>query len=69
MIEAKVVKYPNLSAEMARRGDTYSTLAILLGISVSAAARRLNGSVEWTKSEIDTLCDHYEKDYDYLFGR
>lgn len=67
MIEQKAVKYPNLLAEIARSGETYSTLAMLLGISVSAIARRLNGAVEWTKSEIDTLCDHYGKDYDYLF--
>lgn len=67
MLEQKTVKYPNLLAEMARRGENYTTLAELLGISVSAVARRLNGLVEWSKSEIDTLCDHYEMEYDYLF--
>lgn len=68
MLEQKIVKYPNLLAEMARSGETYSTLAELLNTSVSAIARRLSGAVEWSKSEIDTLCDHYAKDYDYLFG-
>lgn len=67
VLEQKVVRYPNLLAEIARSGENYTTLAELLGISVSAVARRLNGAVEWSKSEIDTLCDHYGKDYDYLF--
>lgn len=67
MIEQKTIKYPNLLAEAARCGDTYSSLSKLLGISVSAVARRLNGTVEWSISEIATLCKHYDKTYDYLF--
>lgn len=68
MIEAKVIRYSNLLAEMARCGDTYSTLAELLDLSVPSVARRLNGTIEWSKSEIDTICDHYQKPYDYLFS-
>lgn len=67
MVEQSALKYPNLLAEIARKGETYESLATLLNISVSAVARRMNGSVEWSKSEIDTLCDHFSKDYDYLF--
>lgn len=67
VLEQKTVKYPNLLAEIARSGDNTAKLADLLGISISAFYRRLNGLVEWSKSEIDTLCDHYGKDYDYLF--
>lgn len=67
MIEEKVIKFPNLLAEMARCGDTYTSLAEVVGVSVSAIERRLNGKVDWSKSEIDTICDHYGKDYDYLF--
>jgi hypothetical protein len=69
MIEEKTVIYPNLLAEIARSGDNYSTLAELLNLSVPAISRRMNGSVEWSKSEIDTLCDHYGHAYDYLFGK
>lgn len=69
MIEQKTLLYPNLLAEMGRHGDTYSSLATLLGGSVSGVARRLNGTVEWSKSEIDTLCEHYDKSYDYLFSK
>lgn len=69
MIEQKAIRYSNLVAEMARRGDTYGTLAELLDTSISAIGRRINGTVEWTKSEIDILCDHYGKTYDDLFGK
>ena len=68
MIKQKAVMYPNLVAEMAKRGDTYGTLAELLKTSISAVGRRINGTVDWTKLEIDTLCDHYKKSYDDLFG-
>lgn len=69
MIEEKVVMFPNLLAEIARCGDNYTTLAEILKISVSGVSRRLSGSVEWSKSEIDILCDHYGKQYDYLFNK
>lgn len=67
MLEQKVVRYPNLLAEMARMGVTAAALGELLNISLSAVYRRLNGLTEWSKSEIDTICDHFGKDYDYLF--
>jgi hypothetical protein len=67
MIEEKVIKYPNLLAEMARCGETYTSIAEVVGMSVSAVQRRFSGAVEWSKSEIDTICDHFNKDYDYLF--
>lgn len=70
MIEqTKEIMYPNLVAEMARRGDTYGSLAELLETSISAVGRRINGTVEWTKSEIDILCAHYNKPYSDLFGK
>ena len=69
MIEQKEIMYPNLVAEMARRGDTYGTLAELLETSIAAIGRRINGTVEWTKSEIDILCEHYNQPYNYLFGK
>ena len=69
MIEQKEIMYPNLVAEMARNGDTYGTLAELLDTSISAIGRKINGMVEWRKSEIDALCEHYKKPYDDLFGK
>lgn len=69
MIEQKAVIYPNLLAEIARSGETFAMLADLMNLSYSGFSRRINGTVEWSKSEIDTLCEHYNKPYDYLFGQ
>lgn len=69
MIEQKTILYPNLLAEIARCGKTYSEIAGLLELSPSSFGRRLSGQVEWSKSEIDTLCDYFKKTYDYLFGQ
>lgn len=69
MIEQKTLLFPNLLAEIARSGETKATVAELLNISPPSLTRRLDGSIEWSKSEIDTLCDHYKKPYDYLFGK
>lgn len=69
MIEQKTLLFPNLLAEIARSGETKAIVAELLKISPPSLTRRLDGSIEWSKSEIDTLCDHYKKPYDYLFGK
>lgn len=68
-VKTKVVHYPNLVAEMARSGQTNNSLAKLLGISPASMSRRVKGDTDFTKSEIDTLCDFFAKDYEYLFGR
>lgn len=68
MIEQKTVMFPNLLAEMARCGESNYFVAGLLNISPPSLTRRLNGSIEWSKPEIDTLCEHYGKPYEYLFG-
>lgn len=69
MIEQKTLLFPNLLVEIARSGETKAIVAELLKISPPSLSRRLDGSIEWSKSEIDTLCDHYKKPYDYLFGK
>lgn len=68
MIGQKTVMFPNLLAEMARHGETKKTVAELLNLSLPSVCRRFDGTVEWSKPEIDMLCMHYEKPYDYLFG-
>ncbi len=68
MIEQKTILFPNLLAEMGRNGVSKGEIAGLLDISPSSLTRRLDGSVEWSKVEIDTLCDYFKKPYDYLFG-
>lgn len=63
----KKVKYPELVAEMARHGEKQKDLADLLEITYSSVSRRLSGKKEWSISEIDKLCGHYDKDYYELF--
>lgn len=59
--------YPELVKEMAQRGETQKELGKLLGIPGSSIGRRLIGEIEWSISEIDTLCKHFDKDYYELF--
>lgn len=69
MVDNKVVRYSNLLAEIARNNESSSTIAELLNISSPSVSRRLKGEIEWSKSEIDTLCEHFNKSYDYLFAK
>lgn len=61
------VKYPNLRAEMAKRGDTQKTLAELLGLTIATISRKLAGKVVWSLGEVDIICEHYGKNYYELF--
>ena len=63
----KKVKYPNLLAEMARRGEKQKDIAELLGTTAASVCRKLSGQVDWSTNEIDILCEHYKKDYSQLF--
>ena len=65
----KKVLYPELVGEMAKHGDTQRTLAPLLGITYSSVCRRITGRTEWSKSEIDKLCEYYKKNYYELFKK
>lgn len=61
------IKYPNLLAEMARRGDKQKDLAKLIGVATPGISRRLSGQTEWSIGEIEIICEHYGKDYYQLF--
>lgn len=63
----KEIKFPNLLAEMARRGDNQGTLARLLKNTQAGISRRLSGKTDWQVWEIEKLCEYYGKDYYYLF--
>lgn len=65
----KVVKFPNLVAEMAKRGDTYEELAQKTKISYNSLWRRLTGKTEWNIDEIDRVCKHYGKSFEELFKK
>ena len=63
----RVMKYPELVAEMVRHGDTEKDLGKLIGKSYSSVSVRLSGKKEWSISEIDKICDYYGKNYYELF--
>jgi len=61
--------YPELRVEMVRHGDTQSTLAKLINITVTSVGRRLSGEIDWRIGEIEKICKYYGKSYDELFKR
>ena len=65
----KKIKYPELTGEMAKNGDTQKDIAKLLGITYASISRRLSGETEWSIGEIEKICDHYNKNYDELFKK
>lgn len=60
--------FPNLAAEMARKGHTQSDVAAMLGLKQAAVSMRMAGKKEWGIGEINTLCSKYGKPYEYLFA-
>ena len=67
MKHKSAIKYPNIVAEMARRGETRQTIADLLGVTFMTVCRKLSGKGEWTISEVEALCEHYNMNYYELF--
>ena len=65
----KKVLYPELTAEIAKRGDTLKSIGKLLDINYSSVSRKLAGQTCWTITEIDKLCEYFNKDYYELFKR
>jgi len=61
------IKFSGLLAEMARKGENYSTLSNLLNISESSISRRFSGETEWSINEIEIISKYYNKDYYELF--
>jgi len=63
----KPVKYPNLVAEMARKGDTQLVLANLLKLTQASISRKLKGETVWSLEEVEKICEYYNKNYYELF--
>lgn len=61
------VKFPNLAAELVRKGECQKSLASLLNLNQATISRKMNGISDWTIGEIETLCDYFNKDYYTLF--
>lgn len=63
----KEIKFPNLVAEMARKGETQTSLAKVLGINKQTINLKFNGKSDWTLGEVETICEYFGKDYYQLF--
>ena len=61
--------YDKLSSdyEKLKNGETLVTIGKLLGISDASVSRRLSGQTDWKISEIETLCEKFDKSYCELF--
>lgn len=65
----KKIVYPELIGEMAKHGDTQKAIGKLLDLPCSSIGRRLSGEIEWSISEIDKICQCYNKTYEELFKK
>lgn len=61
--------YPGLVGEMAKHGDKLQTIAELIGLTVPSVWRRMNGKKDWTISEVEKICEYYNKGYYELFEK
>lgn len=63
----KVIKYPNLVAEMAKHGHSQKTISKVIGINNTNVSKRFLGKRDWKISEIEKICEFYGKSYEELF--
>lgn len=61
--------YPELIGEMAKNNETQDTLSELLGLTRATIINKMAGRSEWNISEVDKICEHYNKNYYELFKR
>lgn len=61
--------YPWLLAKMKEKKETQITLSKLLGISRVSTNSKMLGKTDWTISEVEKICKHYDSDYYELFKR
>lgn len=65
----KRYKYYAIQNEMLDRRESQEDIARVLGITSMSVRLKLDGVRDWTISEIDTLCRHFDMDYYELFKR
>lgn len=64
------VLFPNLSAEITRKGLTYSQFAKEIGINVPGFSKRIRGAgICFSIDEVFAILDYFNKDFDYLFEK
>ncbi len=63
------VTFPELAGEMAKHGDTRTSLAEVLGTTYGRVRRRLEGKTDWSLSEINKICERYGRTCEELFKK
>ena len=64
---ALTILFPNILAELARKGLTQKDYGEYLGLSPSSISDRLNGVSEFDLTEIKKTCELLNKSFDELF--
>lgn len=62
------VLYRKLLSEMILNGDTYESLANICDIDAQTFGKKMRGTAPFTVFQVDILCRHYGKPYEYLFS-
>ena len=65
----KLILFPQIVAEMEKRGETQQDLANILELDRTQVTRKLNGEVQWSIGDIEVMTLHYNKDFWELFRR
>lgn len=60
--------YPNLRAELTRRGYTYDDLGKVIGLKGSAVSLKLNGKRDFDILEVKKICEHFNMSFEELFA-
>ena len=68
MYEIKTPKFPKLAGKIAEKGATYAQVASVLGITPTMMSKRMSGEVEFDLSEIISLTELLECDFNELFS-
>ncbi len=57
-----VIMYPNLKAEIARKGETFGSVANICNITSNTFSQKINGKSEFTIDEAMKIADFLEAD-------
>lgn len=63
-----MILFPNIKAEMGRRGLTISGLANHMGLSYNSVSFKLHGKRDFTLTEIEKIAKLFNCSLDYLVG-
>lgn len=66
-MKKKGSKFPNIEAEMQKKGDNQVTIAKLLGTTQPTICRKLSGEIGWSLEEVKKICKYFNKEFSELF--